>query len=368
MPQSTKSTFLNTPLDIRRSLYQMVLPRRDKPMNTQQWGTITGIPNRSMGLLRVNKQISAEAQDYIYGCNSFTLTVSQESIYFHGNPRQALMDHRPFLTTPSIKYMKNWQIDIQFNPSYHSEWYGGTMLAPHLGSQLANDQYYIREGILSASVEMAKAKELQTLKVRFPCLCRMAKKTRSLVRGVRKAVASSLEPLQQQLRFKSSVNFIATSSSPATSLPWASPCFRQHIWARPHLMQLIREVGYVQCQEADCLKFVKSFEYLGRMLTSKILPPSRLTLQQQKWLDLKAYASRLLPGRPKSTQRLVLYQAWCFLEKGEVAFEAKYRLAQRWIEKKWEERRSKRAASRRTTDDGAWDPQQQAPWMTGNYK
>ncbi len=335
MSQSTKSTFLNLPLEIRRYLYQMLLPSQDIPMNTQQWGTITGIPNRSLGLLRVNKQISAEAQDFIYGCNGFTLTVSQESIYFHGKPRQALIDHRPFPTTPSIKYMENWQIDIQFDPSYHSEWYGGTMLAPHLGSQLAYDQYYIREGILSASVEMAKTKELQTLKVRFPCLCGMAKKTRSLVKGVRKAVASSLEPLQQQLRFKSSVKFIATSSSPAASLPWASPCLRQLIWASPRLMQLIREVGYVQCQEADCLEFVTSFEYLRRILTSKILPPSRLTLQQQKWLDLKAYASTLLPGRPKSAQRLVLYRAWCFLDKGEVAFEAKYRLAQRWIEEKW---------------------------------
>ncbi|KAL8861292.1 MAG: hypothetical protein Q9178_002164 [Gyalolechia marmorata] len=352
MSRSTKSTFLNLPLEIRGYLYQMVLPSRDIPMDKQQWSNITGIPNRSMGLLRVNKQISAEAQNFIYGCNSFTLTVSQESLYFYGHPPQALIDHRPFPTTPSIKSMKNWQIDIQFDPSYHSDWYGGTMLAPHLESQLAYDQYYIREGILSASVEMAKAKELQTLKVRFPCLCGMAKKTRSLVKGVRKAVAFSLEPLQQQLRFKSSVKFIATSSSPAASLPWARPCLRQLIWASPRLRQLIGEVDYVQCQEADCLKFVTSFEYLRRILTSKVLPPSRLTLQQQKWLDLKAYASTLLPGRPKSTQRSVLYRAWCFLDKGEVAFEAKYRLAQRWIEEKLEERTSKRAASRRTMERG----------------
>ena len=81
MPQSTKSTLLNLPLEIRRYLYEMVLPSRDIPMNAQQWGTITGIPNSSMGLLRVNKQISAEAQDFIYGCNSFYAFPNLQYIY-----------------------------------------------------------------------------------------------------------------------------------------------------------------------------------------------------------------------------------------------------------------------------------------------
>ncbi|KAL8789209.1 MAG: hypothetical protein Q9213_001316 [Squamulea squamosa] len=335
-PPSTKPTLTTLPLEIRRHVYSFVLPSSDFRLNTEKWSKLTSTANSSMGLLLVNKQILAEARDVIYGCNSFTLTISKDYAYLLNNRRQDLSDFKPFPETPAIKQVRNWQIDLQLDPSYRSKSLGCPSFAPHLGSPLHDSQFYIHEGILSASVEMVKAKDLQTLKLCFPCLCGINKRSKSVIERVRKAIAWSIEPLQQ-LRFKSSVKFIATPSGSAPSWTWP---YLLPIW------ELNTETTYMQCEEPHCLKFVGSFEYLRRLLTSKTVPPSKLTTQQEKWFDLKVYALDLLPREPSLIQRDVLFQAWCSTEMGEDVFEARYLITQRWIEHEAEMRRREREVRR----------------------
>ncbi|KAL8735169.1 MAG: hypothetical protein Q9166_001045 [cf. Caloplaca sp. 2 TL-2023] len=304
---SMKPTFTTLPPEVRRQLYAIVLPSQDIPMKTGGWSKITNIPNEYMSLLRVNKQIFAEAQDVVYGCNSFTLTVSKEATYFLHNHLQEATDFRPFPKAPAIKNMKHWQVDLQFDPSYSSSLWGFHSMSPYLGSPLRDSQYYIRESILAATVEIVKAKDLQTMKICFPCLCGVTeKKTKHVIKEIRKAIASSIEPLQR-LRFKCSVKFIASLTPTVTVDRFDYNNYE------PPLTLLNSETSYTQCQQPVCLQFAESFEFLRRTLTSKRVAPLQLTPVQKHWLGLKQYGSALYPIA-EPMQRWALFAVWCALE------------------------------------------------------
>ncbi|KAL9003464.1 MAG: hypothetical protein Q9188_003665 [Gyalolechia gomerana] len=200
----------------------MLLPCQDFPLRSDLWANIVGNPNVSMGLLRVNKQISDEAQEALYGSTTFTI---------------------------------------------------GEICC------------HIQEKILTASIELVKIPDLQTLKVSFACLCRKIKNEEEPTADViREAISTALEPLRQVCG-KGKISFIA-----------AKP-YHFHYMGEEKLAKNLEHPGAIgiaikpfantQCQKPACIPFAKSFTELKGVLEATTTP-STLTPWQIQWLKLKA--------------------------------------------------------------------------------
>ena len=306
---------LGLPLEIRRKIYQLVLPCQNAPPQSASWSTIVGIPNAWMSLLLVNQQISGEAREVLYGDNAFTVAVSTDQISFLHHS-EIMKFFRPFKATHSICYIKNWQFDLQFDRSYDGDNCEYSMLAPHLGSSLADDRYYIGEGLLGVSAVLAEqCTDLQTLKVRVPCLCR--KDGSTPVAGVQDAVTESLEPLKM-LRFKGTVTFIAAPREEEKNVGiWDPRCWK---------------TATTQCQRPACVAFADSFVDIKQILRDQTLPPLLLTSRQQQWLDLKQRAAKLLP-KSEPPLRAHLYGVWtAMVTNTDEDFRSKVDVAVWWID------------------------------------
>ena len=207
------------------------------------------------------------------------------------------MDFRPFRSTYSISYIKNWQLDLQFDPSYDDYSVGYTTSAPHLRSYLDDDRYYIREGLLSVSAVLAEqSTDLQTLKIRVPCLC---KKLAGIPdRRSRNAIIFSLEPLKL-LRFQRDVTVIAAQYG------------NQRDGEAPSLSY--GEIADTQCQENGCLQFADSFADWKHIILNQSLPPLLLTSRQKQWLDLKQRSANVIPGSEPHI-RFNLLEVWKAME------------------------------------------------------
>lgn len=270
-----------------------------------------------MSLLLVNQQISAEARELLYGGSSFTVSISDNYASFLQH-RQFLKDFKPFMSTHSINYIKNWQFDLQFDASYDDYSGVATMLAPHLRSPLDDDRYYIREGLLAVSAVLArKSTDLQTLKIRVPCLC---KKLEGIPdRRVRNAITFSLEPLKL-LRFNGSVTMIAAQyENKHDGKGWVLKC---------------GETTDTQCQEKACLAFTDSFADMKNVFQDQSVPPLLLTRKQKQWLDLKQRSAELLPWTEPQT-RFNLLRVWTAMERcTDEEFDEKIDTANVWLDVK----------------------------------
>lgn len=100
-------SFMNLPLEIRPYFYRMTLPSQDLSMRSSNCAAIHGTPNEFMNLLLVNRQISDEARQVLYGGNSFTVAVSGDEARFPGLRSQPKL-FRPFLAKPmpSLEYIR----------------------------------------------------------------------------------------------------------------------------------------------------------------------------------------------------------------------------------------------------------------------
>lgn len=222
-------SFMALPIDIRRHLYRMVLPCQDVPMGSGDWAKMTRIPNEFMNLLLTNKQVSDEARQVLYGSSSFTIAISAHGTGFL-NSVELDRVFRPFKTVPPL--IKNWQLRVGFR-------------SPCDMDTLDHDGRWIREGLLTVSAELAKVPDLRTLKVSIPCLCGLYDYDEVSTDDVYKALAFSLEPLQQ-LRFQGGVRFIARVS---TGVP------RQDLVVF-HLYSSAKR--NTQCKEPACLALASS--------------------------------------------------------------------------------------------------------------
>ncbi|KAI4125375.1 MAG: hypothetical protein LQ338_004298 [Usnochroma carphineum] len=282
--QSAPATFsfMKLPSDIRQHFYAMILPRQEVPMTSGEWvGTIGGVPSQFISILRLNKQISDEARKVFYGSAAFTITISDEEIKFLNNTREA-RHFLPFPSISSMQYIKNWQLDLRLK--YNAD-------------LLCGDGNRTEEGLLTASVELAKISDLQTLKVTIPCLCADGDVTP--VHQIYTAVSRTMAPLRR-LRFKGDVRFFAApplKGDIAQSNKHASPV--------------------TQCQRPECLAFANSFIKTKAIMQSTI-PPSPLSPRQTKWLGLKKEATSVLGWIP--SVRFALSLVWRAMGSSKAEF------------------------------------------------
>ncbi|KAL8849543.1 MAG: hypothetical protein Q9221_005477 [Calogaya cf. arnoldii] len=146
----------------------------------------------------------------------------------------------------------------------------------------------MREGILEAVAKLAKFERVRSLKLKFPCFCRVV---RDGAGGYRLNPADSqphldpkscelmevvLEPLKA-LRSHTHLRLIA--SQPLIS----EEGFRRQSWCRTR---------NTQCQQTVCLTFVAHLDYCARFYASSI-PHNLLSVQDQEWLQIKHRESGL---------------------------------------------------------------------------
>ncbi|KAI4228425.1 MAG: hypothetical protein L6R36_001616 [Xanthoria steineri] len=242
---------MKLPLELRRLVYSLALPVQDAPLRSTTWTkSVGGNDNLCMGLLVHNKQVSHEAREVLYGLNSFTVVVAFNYTQFLDGYYEPAR-YQPFPSTPSIKYIKNWQLDLRPARHYESR---------------------IRAGILDTVEQLAKIGHLQTLKVKVHCLCMKRGSAESLSQNIK----IMLQPLKS-LHFEKSVTFIAALTSNRYS------CCSFSIKTRRN-----ESCTYAaQCNEPKCLAFVALFDDLKYFLETASVPRMPLSDEQSKWLDLK---------------------------------------------------------------------------------
>ncbi|KAI4279851.1 MAG: hypothetical protein L6R38_004911 [Xanthoria sp. 2 TBL-2021] len=154
------------------------------------------------------------------------------------------------------------------------------------------------ERILEATGQLAKIRDLRSLKVKFPCICYGRAPFSGImddsVDQIFRTICSILEPLDC-LRFHGSVLFIAAQPDPRSLYASSS------------------RTSDEQCQQAACLAFVAHFRALETSLKS---PSSRsqLPIQQRKWLEIKHRVASL--GSPIYGYEVhnTLHELWTLTE------------------------------------------------------
>ncbi|KAI4166580.1 MAG: hypothetical protein LQ343_007934 [Gyalolechia ehrenbergii] len=252
----------------------MLLPCQDFPLRSDFWANIVGNPNVSMGLLGVNKQISDEAQEALYGSTTFTIGVSEAAITLLNFPK--LRTYHPIILSPiptmsSIRFTKHCQVTIC------SVFY--TM------SRFYEIYCHIQEKILTASIELVKIPDLQTLKVSFACLCRKIKNEEEPTADViREAISTALEPLRQVCG-KGKISFIA--AKPYHIHYMGEDKLAKNLEHPGAIGIVIKSFANTQCQKPACISFAKSFTELKGILEATTTPSTLIPWQIQ-WLELKA--------------------------------------------------------------------------------
>ncbi|KAL8649330.1 MAG: hypothetical protein Q9210_004464 [Variospora velana] len=272
--------FIRLPLELRHQIYGLALPHQE--VSTGGWTTIVGTSNESMNLLLINQQILHEARSVLYGQNGFTMLISPFRILFLDFDTE--VDLTAMLTTPSLPYIKNWQLAL---------W-----------PQVCNlDGIHYNNAVLSASAELAKIQGLRSLNLSVPCVCghlgiphiqgiqggcwalygNLAK-----VEYVHEMVVDILTPLNM-LWFRGSVQIITTTKA-ARCCTHCPARFRESE-ARKDAIGLAGSI-HRQCQHPPCLALAASFEPLRASLMSKSTPLS-LTPKKAKWLESKQRATEI---------------------------------------------------------------------------
>ncbi|KAL8735166.1 MAG: hypothetical protein Q9166_001042 [cf. Caloplaca sp. 2 TL-2023] len=270
-PRATKASptkpfpFMELPAEIRRQIYSLALPAQKTPLKSTDWARTSGREDDhdrhyfSMGILASNKAISNEAREVMYGHNSFTVIIQYWKTVFLG--RRTIHDHQGFGLFPSATsqgYIKNWQLDLHLE--YHDT--------------------NITEAVLTLSEELVHIDDLESLKVKFPCLCRISSTfpyNNESCEIYHERVRTVLDALKR-LHFTRSVTFIAAHHFDKDEYS-KNDHGRFEDFTRP-----------VQCQQPDCPAFTTSLDDLKSFFTSSA-PRLLLSSPQRKYLDLKEQAA-----------------------------------------------------------------------------
>ncbi|KAL8922280.1 MAG: hypothetical protein Q9208_005250 [Pyrenodesmia sp. 3 TL-2023] len=308
---TARFAFLRLPLEIRQEIYRIALPSQDIPVRSRSWADLVGTPNDSMNLLRVNRQVSDEAREVLYGSTSLTVVISANVTRFLHLVEQASW-LRPLPSTPSIRYMKHWQIRLGF-ASFPLEW----------------SEQYIDEGLLDTSVELSKVPGLQTLKISFPCLCEQySNPSADALDAIHQRMFKALEPLRR-LRVRGKVTFIAACprrpcddglpasyaepTDPNDVDAWINYFARmprsRHANEMDHLHWAVKSSANVPCSESRCRHFAARFRDLAATLEGSSAPAT-LTAKQITWLNFKQDFSDWIPGHDNRTAMYITAPVW----------------------------------------------------------
>lgn len=288
--------FMRLPAELRLRIYHLMLPCQDEPSKSLAWSIG---PKGCMNLLLSNRKIWNEAREVVYNYSAFTIDISTASTVQFLALKSSPESHLPFEViqpTASIDYIKDWQIELRFRVPYMS--HGFARPFPTLFSHIDGDGLFMAERILEATGQLAKIRDLRSLKVKFLCICYerafFGGIMDDLVDQIFRSICSILEPLDC-LRFHGSVLFIAAQPDPR-SLYASSSRFSDE-----------------QCQQPACLAFVAHFRALETSLKS---PSSRsqLPVQQRKWLKIKRRVAAL--GSPMYGYEVhnTLHKLWTLTE------------------------------------------------------
>ncbi|KAL8789304.1 MAG: hypothetical protein Q9213_001227 [Squamulea squamosa] len=304
--------FMNLPLELRRQVYGLALPQQDIAKPSSHWANIVGTPNEFMNLLLVNKQISDEARNVLYGLNRFTMLITSSNTLFLGSFSK--VNFVPFPTTPSLPFIKHWQMSL---------W-----------PEFEDHDSRFRDGLLSACCEMARIPDLQTLTLVIPCLCHDYEYVRFCgcfqkyglchcldIDDVHDNYVCTLAPLNQ-LRFKRNVQIVATAEvlqhhdDTSDAVLWPG-------WDDKDDHITLSRCSHLQCQKPVCVSFAASFSSIRANLMGNTTP-LRSTEDQNEWLELKQRVAELkksapeLKGNSKSAQELhrALQDTWDALDSG----------------------------------------------------
>ncbi|KAI4220047.1 MAG: hypothetical protein LQ349_008186 [Xanthoria aureola] len=314
--EQPKFPFMKLLPELRREIYSLVLPQQDVQSRSSGWLTMDETPNDFMNLLLVNKQVSEEARSVLYGVNTFTMVISEYQTFFLGSFTE--QQFLPFLTKPSLPFIKNWQIALWPNER-------------HMGDQMNWPGPCFHDTVLSACSEIAKTQALQKLKLSIPCLCKRTceyggyechcRKDKSM-EDTRDIFLNLFTPFNQ-LRFKGKVELVATPE-PAEQLwsdeNYGTPSRFPESDDRPGYTR-ISKYSHHQCQEPRCVSFAASFGPVMATLMGDTTP-DRLTEHQREWLDLKkrvAETKNYLLGRGIKTlaPTIALDDLWAALDSRE---------------------------------------------------
>ncbi|KAI4137111.1 MAG: hypothetical protein L6R39_007475 [Caloplaca ligustica] len=277
-------------------IYRFLLPSQDVPIRSHLWANMIDVPNDSIGILRVNKQIHDEARKLLYSSTTFTIAVRPLQFQFLRFQECWKEDLLPFMGL--VRGPKHWQLSLRLS-RYPTA-------CPELST---------KDMVLALSNELVKTSDLQTLKISFPCLCGVAVSA-DTIGATHLHISRILEPLWQ-LRVRGEVTFVAArgwhpwkdelaaylaeNPEPPQSdqTAWSEWRQRQPRWWHPRedeeLSWAVRSVMNTQCPEPACLGLAESFNDIRYILVGTTIPAG-FTRRQTKWLELKKTASGLIPG------------------------------------------------------------------------
>ncbi|KAI4230394.1 MAG: hypothetical protein L6R36_000022 [Xanthoria steineri] len=283
--------FMQLPAELRLQIYHLMLPSQDEPSKSSAWSVG---PKGCMNLLLSNRKIWSEAREVVYKHSAFTVDISTSSALKFLALNTSPKDHLPFEVirpTASIDHIKDWQIELRFYAPYVSF---TLPVGANWFSRIHGDEVYMGERILEATGQLAKIRDLRSLKIKFPCVCYGQAAFGILydpVGRISRSIHYFLEPLKC-LRFHGSVRFIA---------------------ARPDSSSLHRPPVRMfdeQCQEPDCLAFIAQFRDLETSLRGPSSSVPQLPVQQRKWLEIKRRVGTL----DNSLYHMMLQRLWTYTD------------------------------------------------------
>ena len=274
---------LDLPLEVRQLIYSFALPYQDTPLREDTtWAEIKNTPNTSMNLLCSNLQISNEARKILYGDNAFTITLNSIGGISVQVSKERIHSCGPFPTTPSLKYIKHWQLDLKFYPEYSALVYQSPSegMAKFQGhpSVLSFNRLYCREALRSVADEIINCQELASLKVKMPCICHKE----SPLNEVIPIVQSALEPLGR-LQFSGKVTYIAIPT-----ISELNGGLRREVTVPP---------SRIQCSKQACLDFSELLSHYLSRLVSPSSPLIQLTSSEIECLKLYKKACMAMSDR-----------------------------------------------------------------------
>lgn len=269
---------MKLPAELRFEIYSLALSSHTTPRDHSVWATHG--PKGSMNLLLSCRRVYIEAREVAYQNGSITMAIAIPNwSYWNRQSWGELFEaiglrgrYRDFRPLPSIHHIKHWQLDLRFRSPL------GTLRMHEIYAEILTvvelNQLFIGERILEAVAELAKLSDLQSLKVKFPCLCRLWRYpyfqyTGVASKDISRLMHKVLEPLNA-LKFQQSVTFVA--AKPKDGAP--------------------DQTETAQCQEPGCIKFVACFTDLKGFLESS-QPRRSFSPQQVRWLDIKHRAAEV---------------------------------------------------------------------------
>ncbi|KAL8999956.1 MAG: hypothetical protein Q9169_001362 [Polycauliona sp. 2 TL-2023] len=263
--------FMQLPLEIRRHVYHLLLPRWDTSYDPTNFAlNPPKLPNKCLNVLVANRQISSEARQVLSGLNTFTIEIGYDQVHF-------LSQWEDFWRVPAslfmswFPYIKMWELDIMFQDPWLRKRSScdGQRFPRSIFECHDNTQGYFaeEETIFTVVDQLVEIKDLQSLRITFPCLCRRSELQEPSNEIYSHRLLSLLGHLKR-LHVQKSLKFIA-----------AQPDFERgsHMFIRTQNQQ---------CQQTNCLQLVASFDDLKSFLTGTS-PRRHILLQERKWLTIR---------------------------------------------------------------------------------